>query len=83
MKKDNTRHIHVKSCFRPNQFLAFKSLCEESDVSISRILSDLADYWMAWMNYAKEQSETEGPEVAQIMAMFPAFRGGTPFPELI
>jgi hypothetical protein len=83
MKQDRTRHIHVKSLFRADQFVAFKQACEESDVSHSRILSDLADYWMAWKKYLNSAQERECPEVAQNMAMFPAFRGGTPFPQLV
>jgi|GEM_PF-6118106 len=83
MKQDRTRHIAVKSLFRADQFVEFKQECEESDVSLSRTLSDLADYWMAWKKYLKSNNVVECPGPAQNMAMFPAFRGGTPFPQLV
>ena len=83
MKSDNTRHIAVKSLFRADEFTEFRAACEDSDVPLSRQLRDLARWWTEWRKVTRQSGGTECPEPVQNMGMFPAFRGGTPFPQLV
>lgn len=80
---DRNHNIEVKSLFRPANFIAFRNACNEADVPVSRKLRNLADWWVEWKNLNKGSVSMELPEPAQVMAMFSAFRGGTPFPQLV
>lgn len=80
---DRNHNIEVKSLFRPANFIAFRDACIEADVPVSRKLRNLADWWVEWKNLNKGSHAVELPEPAQVLAMFSAFRGGTPFPQLV
>lgn len=83
MPTDRTHHVEVKSLFRADGFIAFRDACDDSDVSRSRMLCKLAEWWVAWRNLNKGYAAVELPDPSQVTAIFSAFRGGTPFPQLV
>ena len=80
---DRNHNIEVKSLFRLANYNALKGACADADIPVSRLIRNLADWWVEWKNLNEGSPKMELPEPAQVMAMFSAFRGGTPFPQLV
>lgn len=66
----NPREIVVKAMLNPDEYLAFKTACQEEDVSQSKALRDLSNAWVTSRNDRRRPTRREWPNGAHNQAMF-------------